>query len=605
MRTWKARPRGDPVPEYEDRAARKPWEEGHTCTPLDCFRAFFTLEMEDLILEAMKLYPDVAIGRGRPPWWPRGNQWPPATLDGKISREDLRKTMAIMIEAGVRKTGNMDKAYNGDREAQVPTFKDKMSYRHFKRVLRGLHCTPSAETTARVQNNFDDWHPPACVAQEKTWTFMELFRKQCLTVMCPGKELSLDEATAAYNGNMCKMKFIQKHKPSNGMKVYCACTSTGPERPAGYLANFAWVGHADGSDKLSVSQYVLRVLSPLRGNFHHVYFDNLFTSFKLLKHLKEEFQIYACGTLRGGQGRLSQAHRDAGADARGMPLQWKSNESMKEWAKKPKGTIETRWDEATGITVYYHVDTKPYKLMSSIHGHARGIMQRRKRSAAGTQRHEAPVASLHYNDRMGGVDLFDQFRERRSTYIRSKKWWRVMFAFVLDSAMSNAYLLYCELWGRPGQTRRGNKKDRTDFHCALVRGLCEGAGAEKTITFRARRGRGRPRAPDMPSLPTQPSNEVRMRRGKRQGDRPLPEHRCRVQAVRKGDVWRHCMRCRWYKDAKRTGIVRKTKAFCASCGVPLCENCFEYWHGGEWMPEGWQSCHGSHSADPGIPVART
>merc|ERR1719375_107987 len=42
-----------PPPEYEARAARKPWEEGHTCTPLDCFRAFFTLEMEDLILEAI------------------------------------------------------------------------------------------------------------------------------------------------------------------------------------------------------------------------------------------------------------------------------------------------------------------------------------------------------------------------------------------------------------------------------------------------------------------------------------------------------------------------------------------------------------------------
>ena len=161
--------------------------------------------------------------------------------------------------------------------------------------------------------------------------------------------------------------------------------------------------------------------------------------------------------------------------------------------------------------------------------------------------------------------------------------------------------------GRRGGRGRGRGRGggRGGASAAADGGAAMGAGSPRTITFRARRGRGRPRAPDMPSLPTQPSNEVRMRRGKRQGDRPLPEHRCRVQAVRKGDVWRHCMRCRWYKDAKRTGIVRKTKAFCASCGVPLCENCFEYWHGGEWMPEGWQSCHGSHSADPGIPVART
>ena len=47
-----------------------------------------------------------------------------------------------------------------------------------------------------------------------------------------------------------------------------------------------------------------------------------------------------------------------------------------------------------------------------------------------------------------------------------------MFAFVLDSAMSNAYLLYCTQWDQADDTRRGNKKDRTDFHCAVVRGLC-------------------------------------------------------------------------------------------------------------------------------------
>ena len=182
---------------------------------------------------------------------------------------------------------------------------------------------------------------------------------------------------------------------------------------------------------------------------------------------------------------------------------------------------------------------------------------------------------------------------------------RAFFTLEMEDLILEAMKLYPDVAigrGRPPWWPRGNQ-----WPPATLDGKISREDLRKTmaITFRARRGRGRPRAPDMPSLPTQPSNEVRMRRGKRQGDRPLPEHRCRVQAVRKGDVWRHCMRCRWYKDAKRTGIVRKTKAFCASCGVPLCENCFEYWHGGEWMPEGWQSCHGSHSADPGIPVART
>ena len=175
-------------------------------------------------------------------------------------------------------------------------------------------------------------------------------------------------------------------------------------------------------------------------------------------------------------------------------------------------------------------------------------------------------------------------RETVRNKINKKFWWRVMFAFVLDSAMSNAYLLYCTQWDQADDTRRGNKKDRTDFHCAVVRGLCEGTEEhERTVTICVRR-RGRPRAQDMLSAPTQPKSEAKMARTVRQGDLPLHDHRCRVQALRKGEVWRHCMHCRWYKDAKGTGNMRKTKSFCALCGSPLCENCFEHWHGGEWMP---------------------
>jgi hypothetical protein len=234
-------------------------------------------------------------------------------------------------------------------------------------------------------------------------------------------------------------------------------------------------------------------------------------------------------------------------------------------------------------------------------------MQRRKSNAAGRDEHEAPVASIDYNARMGGVDVFDQIREHRSVHLRSTKWWKVMFSFVLDSALSNAYHLYCALWDRPGSIDRGKKKDRTDFNCAVARGLCgdDRLQSGEIVTFAARKRRkpGRPSTQYRPSQ--KPKKETRMGVSMRDGDRPKPRHRCPHQALRVGDERHLCQRCRWYNVATGTGKMRHTKHYCAMCNTYLCPQCMEYWHGGNWMPEDYDSCHGSHRAGPGIPPTPT
>ena len=43
---------------------------------------------------------------------------------------------------------------------------------------------------------------------------------------------------------------------------------------------------------------------------------------------------------------------------------------------------------------------------------------------------------------MGAVDRFDQFRAYIRLEMRTGKFWHVMFWFVVESAMVNAYILY-------------------------------------------------------------------------------------------------------------------------------------------------------------------
>ena len=59
-----------------------------------------------------------------------------------------------------------------------------------------------------------------------------------------------------------------------------------------------------------------------------------------------------------------------------------------------------------------------------------------------------PNTHLLYNQQMGGVDLFDQFVAIYRARIRSKRWWWPFFAWSLNAAAVNAWLLHKKFEGK-------------------------------------------------------------------------------------------------------------------------------------------------------------
>ena len=53
-----------------------------------------------------------------------------------------------------------------------------------------------------------------------------------------------------------------------------------------------------------------------------------------------------------------------------------------------------------------------------------------------------PFPLQTYNDKMGGVDLFDQFVATYRIRLRSKKWWWPFLGWGLTAAMVNAWILF-------------------------------------------------------------------------------------------------------------------------------------------------------------------
>ena len=66
----------------------------------------------------------------------------------------------------------------------------------------------------------------------------------------------------------------------------------------GYFSKFdVYCGKGTSPEKSLGARVEKTLTEPLKGKFHHVYFDNSFTSTELLMDLEKD-GVYACGTAR-------------------------------------------------------------------------------------------------------------------------------------------------------------------------------------------------------------------------------------------------------------------------------------------------------------------
>ena len=155
-----------------------------------------------------------------------------------------------------------------------------------------------------------------------------------------------------------------------------------------------------------------------------VYFDNFFTSFEVISHLKSA-EIYTIGTMRQNRLRNVEMKDD------------------KELAKEPRGSYDYRRDTTAGITVVKWRDNKVLTLASPFVGvQPLTTMKRYDKVAKAKVDVPAPNIIKQYNIHMGGVDLADMLIALYRTPLKAKRWYLMMFGQMLDMCVCNAWLLY-------------------------------------------------------------------------------------------------------------------------------------------------------------------
>ena len=112
---------------------------------------------------------------------------------------------------------------------------------------------------------------------------------------------------------------------------------------------------------------------------------------------------------------------------------------MSKKGSKTRGDSETR--QYKNITVSVWQDTKPVVVTSSNSDpKATDTVQRKQKDGTRTDI-SSPTSISLYNRYMGGVDLNDQLRGYYHVRLKCRKYYKYIFWFIFDVAITNTYIL--------------------------------------------------------------------------------------------------------------------------------------------------------------------
>ena len=431
--------------------------------------------------------------------------------DFTFSVDELKTFIGILLFSGYHKVPSEKDYWSSEEDLGVPIIQRAMSRNRYQLVKGLIHFCNNEDAKDNTHDKGFKIRSLLSLAKESFQQF-GIFEEF----------ISVDEMIVKYYGRNSLKQFMRGKPIRFGYKLWAACGVSG------YCYNFdLYCGkkgsrNDDNDDGLLLgTKVVLRMLEPVKvPNSHSVFFDNFFTGYDLLVHLRN-LGYQATGTVR--ENRLSKC-----------PLQ--PANIMK---KEKRGTYDymfdtneeilfVRWSDNKCVCVGTNYDTiEPVKKVKRWQSDikAKGDVPQ-------------PNVLNNYNAYMGGVDHHDWLAGKYATSLRGKKWYWPLFTRVLDMMIVNAWIIHKFL-------HQGKEQlDLVSFKRAVCVPYLKSGDA----------GRKLGRKTNAPS-PSTKLADVRYD-GK--------EH-----VVAKREQQRRC---------QSKPCTKKPRTYCAKCNVTLCIECFAPYH---------------------------
>ena len=467
--------------------------------PLDYFVEFISDELWNLIVEETNRYAHQKLC-DLPE---RLAKFVPVTL------AEMKAFVGINVIMGINVLPNPALHWSSDGFFGNQGIKKVMPKNRFQEISCYLHFNDSTCEPAHNAPDFDRLY--------KIRPILNSVLNKCRSNFKPTKNLSIHEGVIGHKGTRVSLRQDTLAKPSKyGVKVWMITDSSN-----GYVLNFdVYLGKEHGVRRHIYGlgyEVVTKLVRPVMNRNHHVFFDNFFTTTKLLEHL-EVNSTYACGKVRCSRKDLPACAKD----------KLKAGEKL---VRQKDHVVFTKWHHKQDVSI---MSTIVSPLADDVE-----VNQVVK-----------PVVIDLYNKCMGGVMHADQLREYYSVGRSCSKRYRHIFWFLIDISICNAFVL-CN-YHRLGQGQC--KLKQFDFRLSLAKQLIGGFSTTVSAAQSSKRRK-------IEAFALEQGNSSKHFIDKIKGRK------------------RQCVQCKREGAKTPKGRPIETSFECVQCSVALCkEVCFYDYH---------------------------
>ena len=393
------------------------------CTPFQCFQKLFPEEIYVHVVQETNRYAKTYIEQHQPlPPNSRFRAWT------DVSLEEIKAFIALEISMGLVNKPTLASYFSKDFGlTDTPGFRYQMSRKRYELIRSCLHFVDNA------QRNKDD-------RLSKIRDILDMVSDLYKEIYITNKEVSVDEAMLRFKGRLFWKQYMPKKPTKWGIKVWALCDSN-----TGYLLKFdVYTGKiVDLGNNMGTGEYVVqKLLSGFENKGVIVFMDNFFSGVPLYQKLLSQ-NTGACGTVHPNR--------------KGLPSNMKK-------IKKKKGELPTFWiSEDNKMIACSWQDSGRVNLLSTIGDTS--TRQTTIRSKQGDRTVEKPSLQKEYNKFMGGVDRFDQFCASYPFGKRNKKWYQVLWYFIIEIALVNSWICY--------EIQNNAKMTPVKFRKEVIKGLLQ------------------------------------------------------------------------------------------------------------------------------------
>ena len=243
-------------------------------SPLEVFKLFFTTELLQMIALESNRYAREVMGNRKYETW------------SEMRVDDISPFLGFSILMGLNILPSIDDYWKRNKYTYYEPIASRISRDRFRELFRYLHFVDNQSLHQRGTTSYDKLGKVRPLIQYLSRKFMEMYT--------PNKEVAVDEAMVKFSGRSAIKQYLPMKPIKRGIKVWVLGDSRN-----GYFSKFeVYTGKKGNSPEQGLGARVVKDLtSDLKGKHHHVYFDNFFTSVKLIEDLRND-GIYGCGTAR-------------------------------------------------------------------------------------------------------------------------------------------------------------------------------------------------------------------------------------------------------------------------------------------------------------------